>query len=254
MRERSKATIVTVVLAVSVLLNYIHEILAKSKNYVNLYKSHAWYWVESLDKCALVMICCLAIWLLYRGGLREILGELRVNRIPWKGVGTMLLCTTPMLVGFVVTRRLGAELSLAAVAFKGLVSPFAEELHARSFAFLQLYRRARWPFFFAALPQALLSGFGHIEQGETIRDEIGIFILIFSGSLIFAWCLLEWNSIWVPFVLHTSMNIWWDLFAVSRNILGGWFPFALQQITMLLVLWATYRKRQQRLELIRLAA
>jgi hypothetical protein len=37
------------------------------------------------------------------------------------------------------------------------------------------------------------------------------------------------------------------LFAVSRNILGGWFPFDLQQTTMVLVIWATCRKRQRRL-------
>ncbi|HWJ46233.1 MAG TPA: hypothetical protein VNS62_01185, partial [Candidatus Udaeobacter sp.] len=38
-----------------------------------------------------------------------------------------------------------------------------------------------------------------------------------------------------------------NLFSVSRNVLGGWFPVMLQQLTMLLVLWATYRNRQHRI-------
>ena len=247
MRERNRGTIVTVVLTVSIFLSYVHDIFAKSTTYTELYKSHPWYLIESLDKCALVLICFGALWYLYRGGVRGILKELRLDRVSWSGVGMMMLCTTPMLVGFVLTRRLDPQLNLAAIAFKGLLSPISEELHARGFTFLQLYRRAGWLFWIAVLPQALLSAFGHIEQGETVRDEIGIFVLIFTGSLIFAWCLQEWDSLWVPFALHACMNIWWDLFAVSRNILGGWFPFALQQTTMVLVIWVTYRRRQRRM-------
>lgn len=71
-------------------------------------------------------------------------------------------------------------------------------------------------------------------------------MLLFCGALIFAWMLVEWDSLWVPFALHACMNMWWALFSVSRNVVGGWFPFTLQQLTMLLVIVATYRKRLQR--------
>lgn len=248
MREHKKATIVAVVLSVSVGLNYVHDILARAKTYTHLYKSHQWYVVESIDKCVLFLICCGAVWFLHRGGVRGIFNELSLSRISWRGTGVMVLCTTPMLVGFALTRGLDPQLSLAALVFKGLLSPISEEVYARGFTFLQLYRRAGWPFWIAVLPQALLSAFGHIEQGETVRDQVGIFVLIFSGALIFAWCLHEWDSVWVPFALHACMNLWWDLFSVSRNILGGWFPFALQQLTMVLVLCVTYRKRRIRVK------
>ena len=191
------------------------------------------------------MICLSTLCILYRCGLSGAVRELKLDRAALSGIATVVLCTMPMLIGFAVTRRLDPQLSIPGVAFKTLFSPIAEEIHARGFTFLQLYRRAQWPFWLAVLPQALLSGFGHIEQGETIRERIGIFVLIFCGALIFAWTLVVWDSLWVPFALHACMNLWWELFSVSRNVLGGWFPFTLQQLTMLLVLWVTYRKRRQ---------
>lgn len=81
---------------------------------------------------------------------------------------------------------------------------------------------------------------------ESIGEQTGNFVLIFFGALIFAWMLVEWDSLWVPFALHACMNMWWDLFSVSRNVVDGWFPFTLQQLTMLLVIVATFRKRLQR--------
>jgi membrane protease YdiL (CAAX protease family) len=245
MLEREKTTVVAVVLAFSVLLNYVHEILAKSNTYVALYERHPWFLVESIDKAAVLLLCFAALNYLYRCGLKGVLNELRLLRVSWYDIGTVVLCTMPMLVGFALTRRIDPQLSIPAVEFKGLLSPIAEEIHARGFAFLQLYRRAGWPFWAAVLPQAVLSGFGHVEQGQTIRDQLGIFVLIFSGALIFAWSLQVWDSLWVPFALHACMNIWWDLFSVSRNALGRWFPFVLQELTMILVLWVTYRKWQQ---------
>jgi membrane protease YdiL (CAAX protease family) len=167
MRERKKTSVVAVVLAVSVLLNYVYDILAKSNTYVGLYKRHPWYLVESIDKFAVLLLCFAALCYLYRCGLKGVLEELRLFRVPWYGIGTVVLCTMPMLVGFAMTRRIDPQLSVLAVAFKGLLSPIAEEVHARGFAFLQLYRRAGWPFWAAVLPQAVLSGFGHIEQGQT---------------------------------------------------------------------------------------
>jgi membrane protease YdiL (CAAX protease family) len=242
MPERRKATVAAVVLCVSVLLTYMHDILTSFRPYTHLYKTHPWYLVESIDKFLVLLVCFSTLRGLYGSGIKGASTELRLTRASFRGIGTVVLCTVPMLVGFALTQRISPQLSLPGLAFKGLLSPFAEEVHARGFAFLQLYRRAGWPFWAAVLPQALLSGFGHVEQGQTTRDQLGIFVLIFTGALIFAWTLQVWDSLWVPLALHACMNIWWDLFSISRNILGGWLPFALQQLTMVLVVCATYRR------------
>src|SRR5215831_4905290 len=128
MPKPNKATLVVTVLAVSVLLNYIHDILATSKMYRGLYATQPWYVVESIDKCALLIICFSALRALYRYGLNGVLGELRLNRAPWSGILTVVLCTIPMLVGFAVTLRLDPQLSIPGISFKAFLSPMAEEI------------------------------------------------------------------------------------------------------------------------------
>jgi hypothetical protein len=42
------------------------------------------------------------------------------------------------------------------------------------------------------------------------------------------------------------MNFYWELFSISKTALGGWFPFALQWITILcaaLLTWKATRKQ-----------
>jgi len=36
--------------------------------------------------------------------------------------------------------------------------------------------------------------------------------------------------------LRICMKLWWELFSVSRNAVGGWFPLALQGLTILLAI------------------
>jgi len=237
--KSTRTMTVIVVLGVAVLANYIHDVLTRFSAYNRLHQTQPWYCAEALDKVVIMLLCSGALWFLHRGGIGNILREMRLDNVSSRGVIIMSVCTLPMLIGFALTRRLDPNLNLAEIAFRDFFSPMVEEIHVRGFAFLQLYRRARWPFWLAAMPQALLAAFSHIEQGDTFRDRCEIFFLIFSGALIFSWLLKKWDSLWVPFVLHALMNLWWDLFSVSRNILGGWFPFTLQQLTMILVLGVT---------------
>jgi hypothetical protein len=37
------------------------------------------------------------------------------------------------------------------------------------------------------------------------------------------------------------MNFYWELFSVSKTALGGWFPFALQWITILAATFLTLK-------------
>jgi membrane protease YdiL (CAAX protease family) len=116
-----------------------------------------------------------------------------------------------------------------------------EEIHVRGLGFWQL-RRAGWPFWVATAPQAVLSGLGHVEKAANWRETAGIVILIVLGAVIFSWLLERWQTLWVPLLLHGSMNATWDLFGVSSTVLGGWFPFAVQQLTMLIAITVTLKR------------
>jgi uncharacterized protein len=67
-----------------------------------------------------------------------------------------------------------------------------------------------------------------------------------TGGVFFAWFYYRWDSIWFPFTVHALMNFYWELFSISKTALGGWFPFALQWITILcaaLLTWKVTRKQ-----------
>lgn len=47
---------------------------------------------------------------------------------------------------------------------------------------------------------------------------------------------LQMANLWVAVALHICMNLWWELLAVAKTAIRGWFPFALQNLTMLLAI------------------
>ena len=55
----------------------------------------------------------------------------------------------------------------------------------------------------------------------------------------FAWPVYRWQNLWVAVALHICMNLWWELFSVAKTAIGGWFPFMLQNLTMLLAIFIT---------------
>ena len=69
----------------------------------------------------------------------------------------------------------------------------------------------------------------------------GIFLLTGTGGFVFAWLLARWENLWGPIMLHIAMNLWWELFSVARTAIGGWFPFALQTLTIVLAIAVTLR-------------
>ena len=93
-------------------------------------------------------------------------------------------------------------------------------------------------------PSALLCGYGHVEQGQSLQDMAGLFFLTGAGGVTFAWLVYRWQSLWVAVALHICMNLWWRLFSVAKTAIGGWLPFTLQNLTMLLAIFITlYRTR-----------
>jgi len=57
--------------------------------------------------------------------------------------------------------------------------------------------------------------------------------------MVAAWLVYRWRTLWVAVALHICMNLWWELFSVSKNAVGGWFPFVLQTLAILLAILGT---------------
>jgi membrane protease YdiL (CAAX protease family) len=119
------------------------------------------------------------------------------------------------------------------------LSPAVEEIEFRGFGVRQLHRGTGWPFWAVVWPSAVLFGLGHVEQGQSPQEMAGLLLLTGAGGVVFAWLVFRWNSLWVAVTLHICMNLWWDLFSVSNTAIGGWFPFVLQTLTILLAILGT---------------
>jgi hypothetical protein len=232
------------ILVLAVVTN-AHEILSRFGSYRLLHKHYPFYIAESADKLLGVLLCCLAIYAMHRVGWRGIIRELGLAAPVLRALAFAFLASSPLMVGFALTRKVTPGLSVPSLLFLTVFSPFVEELEFRGFGFWQLYRRARWPFWLAILPPATLFGLGHIEKGQGWQEVAGIFLLAATGSVVLSWVLDQWQSLWAPWGLHSLMNLSWEIFSVSNTAPGGWFPFALQATTMVLAILLTlFAKRR----------
>jgi len=228
-------SIVVITVAVLIVVNYAHEILSSFSGYRELHNSHPFYFAESLDKIGGVIICLVAVWLMHRTGFRELGFSHPIMPAIAFGVGVSL----PMLIGFAITRGLTPHIKLFPLLFLDVFSPAVEEIEFRGFGVRQLHRRTGWPFWVVVWPSAVLFGLGHVEQGQSPQEMVGLLLLTGVGGVAFAWLVFRWNSLWVAVTLHICMNLWWDLFSVSKTAIGGWFPFVLQTLTIVLAILGT---------------
>ena len=209
-------------------------------------------WLEQPVRWAL--ICLVGLYFGAGVGPRAAVAELGLSRNPVRGLGFGLLATLPMLVGAAIFGRLGSEETALGLAFGAAVWPLAEEVLYRGYAFGQLHRRAGlglWP---AAITTGLLFGLVHLGQasvrGLPLAGEIGAVAVVAVGGLLFAWLYARWDfDLWVPFALHGLMNLWWGLFSLADNPLGGWLPNLLRLLTVLLAIGLTLGR--QRIPLLR---
>jgi len=225
-------TVVTLAIAA-----YVHEVLSYLSAYRELHSHHPFYIAESIDKVGGAAICFLAVWLIRRIGLRAISYELGLSAPVLPAIAFALLVSSPMLIGFAITRTFTPHIEVLPLLFLTVLSPLVEEIEFRGFGFRQLQRGSGWTFWVAVWPSALLFGLGHIEQGW--QEMAGLFMLTGVGGIMFAWLVYRWENLWVPVALHICMNLWWELFSVAKTAIGGWFPFALQTLTVLLAILGT---------------
>jgi len=227
--------------AILYLVDNAHWILTQFAAYRALHHQHPFYWAESIDKLTGALLCVGTVWLLRRNGAVKVAGELGLASPLIPAIWFALFCSTPMLIGFAITRRFSPSEPLLPMVFLTLFSPIVEEIEYRGFGVRQLQRGTGWPFWMVVWPSALLFGWGHVEQGQNWKEMAGIFLLVGTGGVVFAWLLARWQNLWFPIMLHIAMNLWWELFSVARTAIGGWLPFVLQTLTVVLAIAVTLR-------------
>lgn len=239
-------SIAAITIAVLILASYTHEIISRVPAYGWLHSHRPFYVAESIDKIGGAAVCLFAVWLMYRTGLRGISGELGLSASVLPAIAFALIASSPMLIGFAITRRPSPHIELLPLLFLTILSPFVEEVEFRGFGVRQLQRGTGWPFWVVVWPSALLFGYSHVEQGQSLQEMAGLFFLTGAGGVTFAWLVYRWQNLWVAVALHIFMNLWWELFSVAKTAIGGWFPFMLQNLTMVLAIFITlYRTRSK---------
>lgn len=178
-----------------------------------------------------------------RGGWRAGLSELGISASPLRPLLFGLAATAPAAIGFALTAHVSASFTARELVLLCAYFPFIEEVLFRALAFGQLYRRAGWNFWAAALVPAACFALGHAAQGGNIGEVSGIMAITGLGSVVFSYFFLRfgWN-IWAPVALHALLNLWWTVFTVNPNALGGAsdniFRFGSLALAFLLVLAA----------------
>jgi len=130
---------------------------------------------------------------------------------------------------------------------KGLLTGFMEEYMFRAFLFGIFLRKLKWGFIPTSILGAVIFGLGHIYQGSTFLETLGVFAVSSAGAIWFSWLYVEWNNnLWIPIFLHTLMNLSWVLFEVSTNALGGFYTNLFRVITIALTIIITilYHKKK----------
>ena len=76
---RRPCIIAAVTFAVLIVASYAHEIISRVPAYGWLHSHRPFYVAESIDKIGGAAVCLLAVWLMYRTGLRGIGRELGLS-------------------------------------------------------------------------------------------------------------------------------------------------------------------------------
>ncbi len=236
---RRSWSIATISILVLIVASYAHEILVLFSGYRRLHDAHPFYAAESIDKTGGAVLCIITVWLLYRGSFRSALERFGLSHNAPRALAFGVAASLPMLFGFALTFHFNSRVEFVPLLFLDCFSPLVEEVEFRGFGVIQVHRGTGWPFWAVVWPSALLFGYGHVEQGQSKLEMLGPFFLTAFGGVVFAWLAYKWKSLWVAIALHISMNLWWDVFSVSNNAIGGWFPFALQTFTIIIAIVGT---------------
>jgi len=231
-----------VIVMVFLVTDHLQEILSLTGVYRHLYDRFPFYVPEGGKSLLQMALCLGVVRLLWASNVFETMRELGIVPRVTQGLAFGIGASVPMFIGFALTTPLAVPPVSMGTAYLAGLSPLAEEVLYRGFACGLLYTRAGMPAWAALGLQAIIFGWGHVEQGASFREGLGLFLLLTSGGFFYGWFFLRWTrNIWVPFTLHACMNLSWEVFHVGETALGGWYAFTLQSATMVLGIMFTIR-------------
>lgn len=242
MSFRSRLLKSVAVLAILLVLDHLQELLSLAAFYRGLYKVFPFYVAEGGKSILQIVLAVIALQLLTRDSARAVMAELGFFAPLVRGLTFGFGAALVMLAGFAATLPFKVPSDWAVLLYLAGLSPLSEETIYRAFGVGTLEGRCRAPRWLALLLPAIVFGLGHVEQGASWNEKLGLFALTASGGIFFGWFYLRWQrNLWVPFSIHAGMNLSWELFDVSRNAIGGWWPFALQTGTLVVGILASVK-------------
>lgn len=179
-------------------------------------------------------------------GFNKILDNMGIQK--GFGIGLLFSFVTvlPMLISSALLGGISSDLKILGLLQKTLFAGFMEEYLFRGFLFGLLFRKLGWGFIPASILGAVIFGTGHLYQGSTFPETMGVFFVTSLGAIWFAWLYIEWNNnLWVPIFLHILMNLSWGLFEVSSNALGGFSTNLFRIITIALTIIVTLKYNKE---------
>lgn len=192
-----------------------------------------------------VLPSTLLVGLLY--GFKNILKNLGLNKGLIIALIFSIITVLPMLISSAIVGSVDRNIDYGALLYKTLFAGFFEEYFFRGFLFGILFRKLKWGFIPASILGAIVFGLGHIYQGSSLNETIGVFAITAMGAVWFAWLYIEWgNNLWIPIMLHILMNLSWVLFEVSENALGEVYTNIFRAITIALTIIITIRYHKKR--------
>ncbi len=180
-------------------------------------------------------------------GFKNIFENLGLNKGFVTGLFFSIVVVSPMLISSAIIGKIDDELDLGSLLHKTFVAGFFEEYLFRGFLFGILFAKLRWGFIPASILGGLLFGMGHIYQGSSMVEILGVFSITAIGAIWFSWLYVEWDkNLWVPIFLHSFMNLSWTLFDVSENAMGGFYVNVFRTLTIACAIIATIRYHKKR--------
>ena len=228
-----KQSLIVVVLIIFATLSQLHDLLrlipGVREGYRQLGEFLPFPLLGELRSMVQIVVVLLAVKGIHRFTLARSISDLGVRAHIARPALFGLLATLPMWITFGIFGVMVRSIAVNSVLYLAFISPLAEELLFRGFAFGQIRRHAGWRFWPAALTTAIVFGLGHIGIHQDPGQALGVFLITGVGGILFAWIYERWHfNLWAPFWLHCLMNLNWQIFDVGESAFAGWLPTALQ--------------------------
>ena len=214
--------------------------LSFEQSYLRVIYHYLWWTVPT--------IVCTAI--LYEP--QNVVGSLGLQQSFGAALGFSAISVLPMLLSSALLGKYNGDLSVWRIVHLTLLAGLFEEFLFRAFLFGLLFRYSGLGFIPAASIGAIVFGLGHLYQGNTVSETVGVFLVTAMGAVWFAWLYAEWDfNLWIPALMHTLMNLSWILFDVSANAVGGLYTNLFRGLTIALSIVITIRYHKKRGLLVR---